>query len=215
MDGIGQAVLRDFRITVCQSGNNLTRVILVVGVKTYEGVCCEARTVNRGVQSGIQMIRLGCQIDLHNVSILAVLLCIHEVLGSEYGSEITGPLGLLHVQIVVIVQGKHCAGSHQHILCLMHLRLTICKIGVLTDLIDQAVIGIPLRCIGIDIAVFKLHEGRIVHILCIRRSVSGIRRSICGSICSGIRCCGSCRSSSCTAAAAEKACSGYACKYEG
>ena len=124
--GVGQAILGYF-IAVSAGRNRLA--LGVIGVQTGEGVCRKAGTVYGAVQRGIQIIRLGSQVDAQGICTI-FHLCIHEELGGKCIRIHTLDIILLHVQVVVVIERNHRIVGHQDVLCLVHQLGTLCHIGL-------------------------------------------------------------------------------------
>ncbi len=198
MNRIGEVIIRNLRIAISECRNDLT--ISIGCVKTYEGVRCKCSTINSAVQSRVKVVRLGCEVDVEHIHRLSILLRIHEVLSTEDGSIVASDAFLHEVRVIVIVDRKYSAGSHEHILSLVHLCFTICKIRIRTNLINELVILGPVRSCRVLRRILELDlRSPIIY--------SGCCRLACCSgclLCCGCRLCSRCctRRCFCSTAAA-------------
>lgn len=81
----------------------------VVGVQAAEGVDRQRGAVHRAVERGVQLVRLGSQV--HAQGGVIALVGIHEELVAEEVAVDVGHSGILHVQVVVVVDRQDGARS--------------------------------------------------------------------------------------------------------
>ena len=136
--------------------------LCVVGVKAGEGVGCQAGAVNGAVEGGIQEVRLGGQVQTQGVGAVAHG-SVHEELGLEEVGVDAVHIVLLHIQVVVIVEGQYAVVGHQNVLSLMHELGTLCVVGLGLDLGDQVVVLTPVGS-GVDEGV--AYQRSSVRIFC-------------------------------------------------
>ena len=140
LEGIGQTVIRDLRLTVRKLRNQFAA--LIIGIQAGEGQDRQARAVNRAVQRRVQMIRFGSQVRVQDL-----VRCSHvrKILESKQIVIQAVAVCIQHVDIIVEIDRNNSPCIHQLIFRLMHQRLTLCKIGLLIDLIDLRIIVFPVR----------------------------------------------------------------------
>ena len=138
-EGVGQAVLAHL---VAGGEIRLQLAVGVVGVQAAEGGDGQAGAVHGAVQGGIQMIRLGSQVQAQGIG--ALHSGILEILEAEQVGIDATHAGLLHIQIVIVVDGQDRAGGHQDVLGLVHLGFALGEIGLGLDFRDQSVVLGPI-----------------------------------------------------------------------
>ena len=158
-DSVGQAVI-GYGVAGGAGGNGVA--LCVVGVKAGEGVGCQAGAVNGAVEGGIQEVRLGGQVQTQGVGAVAHG-SVHEELGLEEVGVDAVHIVLLHIQVVVIVEGQYAVVGHEDILGLVHELGTLCVVGLSLYLGDQVVVLGPVGS-GVDEGV--AYQRSSVRIFC-------------------------------------------------
>ena len=138
-EGVGQAVLAHL-IAGGEVGGQVA--LGVIGVQAAEGGDGQAGAVHGAVQGGVQVVRLGSQVQVQGV--LALDGGILEILEAEQVGVDAIHGVALHVQVIVVIQRDDRVGLHQHILGLVHLGFAGLEVGLRLDLVDQLVILGPV-----------------------------------------------------------------------
>ena len=139
-NGVGQAVFADF---IAGRAGRSGDTVGIVGVQAGEGVGSQAGAVDRAVQSRVEVIRLGREVQTERVGAV-VHLGVHEELGGKRVGVDAGNIVLLQIDVVVVVDGDDTAGGHEDVLSLVHHLGALGIIGLSLDRADQLVILGPV-----------------------------------------------------------------------